>query len=93
MVAVNVEVSFGGVTQHVFRTVGQQIVNAKAVPFVLCASGLRQVGVFASLNVSPLPLIVKAAASVLGVSAVRTLIAKVAPSAKQNQQIPPSHTQ
>ena len=60
MVAVNVEVSFGGVTQHVFRTVGQQIVNAKAVPFVLCASGLRQVGVFASLNVSPPPLTVTA---------------------------------
>ena len=63
MVAVNVEVSFGGVTHHVFRTVGQQIVNAKT------------------------------ASSVLGASAVRTLIAKVAPSAKQNQQIPPSHTQ
>ena len=60
MVAVNAEVSFGGVTHHIFRNVGQQIVNAKAVPFVLCASGLRQVGVFASLNVSPPPLTVTA---------------------------------
>ena len=60
MVAVNVEVSFGGVTQHVFRTVGQQIVNAKAATFVIGASGVRKVGVSASLNANPPPLSVTA---------------------------------
>ena len=60
MVVVNVEVSFGGVTQHVFRNVGQQIVNAKAAVFVIGASGARKVGVSASLNANPPPVNVTA---------------------------------
>ena len=63
-------------TQSIFRTVGQHLVNARAASSVLrvsCVSSL--LGATASLTVDQWHL-----------------IAKVAPTAKRSQQISPSHT-
>ena len=63
-------------TQSVFRTAGQHLVNARAASSVLRVSGVSTLqGATASLTVDQWHL-----------------IAKVAPTAKRSQQISPSHT-